>query len=257
MGPNTYKPELQSINPRKLEEIVEEYGPSEVLDVSAYVMGLTDNLPRYCDCGCKIGRLIRTRLERARVGYETRVQKGKHLYAVLGGFCTGRDGPMSVVRLNDGTIIVVLSPAVASTNPVMFVKDGTVSISGRESVEDSFLSPGVSTNPIVRAAEEVLEKRSNMKLVEPVSGGTTVTVNSIHSNDFFIVHPQSACDRRKEVSRASVNHLGGRSEATPEHCRRGCPVDRAVGSDVDSDSHTRHRHRRRRRRSGRNDVSRE
>ncbi|BBU94044.1 hypothetical protein [Hadaka virus 1] len=257
MGPNTYKPELRSINPRKLEEIVSEYGPSEVHDVSAFVMGLTDNVPRYCDCGCKIGRLVRTRLERARAGYEARVHSGKHLFALLGGFCTGRDGPMSVIRLNDGTIIVVLSPAVADTNPVMFVKDGTVSISGRESVEDSFLKPGISTNPIVRAAEEVLERRSNMILVEPVSGGTTVTMNSIHSNDFFIVHPESACDRRKEASRTPVSDQRGRGEDTSEHCRHGGPASRATESDEDSDRRSRHRRHRRRRRSGRNDVIRE
>jgi len=257
MGPNTYKPVLQSINPIKLEEIVSEYGPSEVIDVSAYVMGLTDNLPRHCNCGCKVGRLVRTRLERARAGYEARVRSGRHLFALLGGFCNGRDGPMSVVRMDDGTIIVVLSPVVAETNPVMFVKDGTVSISGRESVEGSLLKPGVSANPIVRAAEEVLERRSNMVLVEPVSGGTTVTVNSIHSNDFFIVHPESACNRWKGASSDPVSPKGGRDGDISEHCRPGRPVDHAAESDVEFDRRTKHRHHRRRKRSGRNDGSRE
>jgi hypothetical protein len=257
MGTRTYTPYLQSVSPKKLDEIVKEYGPSEVHDVSAYVMGLTDNLPRYCNCGCKVGRLVRTRLERARVGYEARVRSGKHLYALLGGFCNGRDGPMSVIRLNDGTIVVILSPAVAETNPIMHVKDGTVSISGRESVEGSFLKPGVSTNPIIRAAEEVLERRSNMLLVEPVAGGTTVTVNSIHSNDFFIVHPESACNKWKDPGGNVGVKEGGEAEASPKQRRHGCPVGAVAGSDVDSEPAPRRRHHRRRKRSGRSDAIRE
>lgn len=208
-------------------------------------MGLTDHIPSSCSCGCKIGRFIRTRLGRARLEYAERVASGKHLFALLGGFSAGRDGPLSVVRLSDGTVIVVLSPTVAQTNPVMTIKDGTVSISGRESVRDSILKPGISSNPIVRAAEDALERRSNMQLVEPVAGGTTVTVNSIHSNDFYVVHPQSACNKWKNhPGTDSEMRQGSRGNAS-EQRRRERPVDRAVETDVDSGRHSKHRHRRR------------
>lgn len=245
MGSSTYTPQAQVVAERKLEEMTNHYGPCEVYDASAYVMGLTDHIPATCSCGCKIGRFIRTRLGRARLEYAERVASGKHLFALLGGFSAGRDGPLSVVRLNDGTVIVILSPSVAQTNPVMTIKDGTVSISGRESVRDSILKPGISSNPIVRAAEDALERRSNMQLVEPVAGGTTVTVNSIHSNDFYVVHPQSACKKWK-------GHVGSDSEVTkesrgsaPEQRRRERTVDYAAETDVDSGHRSRRRHHRR------------
>jgi len=248
MGGSTYVPNVRAVARETLSDFERRYGPVEVCDVSSYVMGLTKELPELT-CGCHFGRFIGTRIGRARKEYEERVKAGKHLYSLLGAFATGSDGPLTVLTLDDGTVVVVISPFVARTNPVMTLMDGVVSITGRECVRDNILKPGISSNPIVRAAEAAIESRSNMRFLEPVAGGTTVNINSLHSNDFFVVHLKSACEKWKESIETSGGDQGDRALSS-EHRRRRRSVDHGATTDVESSSRRHHGHRRRRNYNG-------
>lgn len=198
MAASHFIPKVTSISNTRLEDLESKYGPIEVLDATSFVMGVTDHLPESMPCGCRLGRIIRSRLERARVDYLESEKQGRHLFASLGRLTTSDDGPLTIVKFVNGCIVVVIPSLVAETNPTMTVRNGEVVITGSSGVPLSLQKPGKSKNPIVRTAESAFERRSSFRLVETVSGGTSINMNSLHSNEYMVVHLQSMCGMWKE-----------------------------------------------------------
>lgn len=232
-----YVPTVRSLGKERVRELEEKYGEVIVLDALPFISGLTETMPESAPCGCSIGRTIANKLVRAREQYQDETFAGRHLYSLLGKLCTESDGPLSMIRFDNGCVVMVIPEDVAKTNPVMAIKDGVVSVTGRGTVNDGFALAGQSKHTIERMAEAAIEKRGAFRFVESVKGGTTITMNSLHSNDYLIVHLKSRCRimrNAKGVENCGPDQGDGaerhrrrrRRHSRTEHSRRECSSER-------------------------------
>ncbi|WAS08303.1 hypothetical protein [Colletotrichum gloeosporioides polymycovirus virus 1] len=193
MSSNGFKPAVKSFRRERDREIRDRYGDYEAMDVTSYVMGLSSDLPDHAPCGCRVSNSSKAKLLRSRLEFQENEKEGRKLYAMLGSFANGDAGPLVTSRLDDGTVIVVISPTVAKSNPTMEVVDGDVRICSKETVKDDMRTAPPSSSAWIRAAENLTGRSSRFKVIESVRGGTSVTVNSLRTYDYSLVHPKDKC----------------------------------------------------------------
>lgn len=221
MANKSYIPSIVSLPAERHAELLQKYGRYSAIDATPFVRGVTDELLGDMPCGCKYGRFLQNRLVRARKSYLNDKKQGETLYAHLGQFVNQTDGPMTILRFESGAVVVAIPPNVAETNPVMEIRDGKVSISGRNHIDASAQKPGLSNDPLVRQVESALESRSRFRLIETMLGGTSININSLHSFEFMIVHPESKCSKWKAGEQGASPVLeGGAAEGVPRERRR-------------------------------------
>lgn len=235
-----YVPTVKSIPNDKMRELVSRYGEVDIFDATPFVTGLTDNFPKEAACGCGFGRFIKNRLERAREEYLENVDAGRNLFALLGRLECADDGPLTVLRFDNGSVVIAIPPDVCATNPTMTIRNGVVDITGGRAVDSSFHKPGQPTNPFLLAADRAQEARSRFRLVESNCGGTTITMNSLHSADYSVVHLKSMCSMWKaEKRRDSATCPEGGSRREP-HLRRRSGTVSGLPSPTSPRSYTQH-----------------
>jgi len=218
-----YVPSVVSLPPERDMELRQKYGGFTAFDATPFVRGITGETIGRLPCGCKPGRFLQNRLARARRNYQNNERHGEALYAHLGQFVTQPDGPLTVIRFESGAVVVAIPPNVAETNPVMEIRNGKVSISGRNHIDSSAQKPGLSSNTLLRQAESALESRSSFRLIETMLGGTSININSLHSFEFIVVHLESKCSKwRADGPPEAASDLEGGSvkEATGSRTHR-------------------------------------
>lgn len=196
--------------PAKDKEIRGKYGDYNAIDVSSYVMGYSDDIPEKGCCGCRISSNVKAELERCRSEFRHNEQEGKKLYALLGSFANGDAGPLVTARLDDGTIIVVMSPKVAESNPVMEVVDGNVKIRGSRNIGEEFREPPTNPSRTGRFIENISARKSKFKLVESVKAGVSISINSLRTYDYTLIHPHDKC----KITRVGSGHDSRHTDST-------------------------------------------
>lgn len=186
--------------PARDKEIRDKYGNYDAIDVSSYIMGHNDEIPSLISCGCKISRNNKAELERCRSEFRHNEQEGKKLYALLGSYANGDAGPLVTARLEDDTVIVIMSPQVAASNPVMEVVDGNVKIRGSRQIVDELRKPLKNPTRLGRLVENISRGGSRFKLVESVKAGVSISINSLRTYDYTLVHPHNRC----KITRAEL-----------------------------------------------------
>lgn len=213
--------------PARDKEIRDKFGDFDAIDVSSYIMGHNDEMPLLASCGCRTSRNIKAELERCRSEFRHNEEEGKKLYALLGSFANGDAGPLFTARLDDGTVIVVMSPLVAESNPVMEVVDGNVKIRGSRQIGDEYRKPPPNPTRLGRLVENISGRNSRFKLVESVKAGVSISINSLRTYDYTLIHPHDRCkitrakpgqDSRYADS-ARVSSSRGRGESKHRSCR--------------------------------------
>jgi hypothetical protein len=190
-----FTPNVVNLRSDRHEEIRSKYGDYVALDVTNFIMGITEDMPRRAPCGCGISRGTYRRIVDARDEYDRNEVEGKKLYALLGSFSNGDSGPLVTLRLDDGTIVIMISPRIATSNPTMTITDGDVRISSTNSIRDDLRTACKSGSVFTRVVDKLSSRRSRFKLVESVRGGTTISLSSLRTYDYSLVHPHSHCRR--------------------------------------------------------------
>lgn len=208
-----FQPSL-CVNARdRQRQIEKEFGECVTADVTAFVSGISGDLPEFLPCGCGLGRTITKQCERAREEYAKNEEQGKKLFAILGQFALGHDGPLAVLTLDDGTVVTIISPVVAATNPTMTITNGKVEIHSVSKIDDSLKRPGQAVNNLVRMAESAINKRNGMQLVEAVSGGASLNISTLRTFDYTVVHPLGQCRNQKGDPLVAVGRPGVSSKS--------------------------------------------
>lgn len=207
-----FQPRAVNFSHERDNQIREEYGSYTAIDVSDYVMGVVSDLPEVAECGCRIRASERDQIRRAREEFHQNEVQGKKLFALLGSYAFGEAGPLVTMRLDDGTVIVVLSADVARSNPVMTVTEGDVKISSRELIDDKMRAGPRASGSIRRAYEKLTGLWGRFRLIESVRGGSTLTISTLRTYDYSLIHPTNRCKKT-----ASGGHgING-------NARDGCP----------------------------------
>jgi hypothetical protein len=190
-----FKPSVVNLRSDRHSEIRAKYGDFVAYDVTSFIMGITEDMPKQAPCGCKIGRGTAERIFNARDEYDHNEVEGKKLFALLGSFSNGDSGPLVTLRLDDGTIVIMISPRIATSNPTMTITDGDVRISSTNEIRDDLRPVPKSGGVFTRIVDKIASRKSRFKLVESVRGGTTISISSLRTYDYSLVHPHSHCRR--------------------------------------------------------------
>jgi len=110
-----------------------------------------------------------------------------------------------------------MSPLVAESNPVMEVVDGNVKIRGSRQIGDEFRTPPPNPSRLGRLVENISGSHSRFKLVESVKAGVSISINSLRTYDYTLVHPHGRC----KITRAKLGQDSRYADSAKSNSVRG------------------------------------